>query len=255
MSDLHNTALGMTQLAKAQAQTQEIVPQNQAKAALNALWQHAKMLSESDLVPQAYRGKPANCVIAIELATRLGSAPLMVMQSLDVIHGNPSWRSKFLIAAVNATKRFTPIRFRETGKGTKDWSCVAYACDIDPKTGEVGPELEGPEVSLKMADAEGWLGKSGSKWKTMPQLMLMYRAAAFWSRVYAPEVSMGLHTVEEQEDIRETSVRSAMPDEIRAALLTEGATVVVPETRQSAEADSSPESEQTKPRMREPGED
>lgn len=243
--------------ALAKAQIQEIAPQqNQAKAALNALWQHAKMLSESDLVPQAYRGKPANCVIAIELATRLGSAPLMVMQSLDVIHGNPSWRSKFLIAAVNATKRFTPLRFRFSGKGTKDWACVAYACDIDPKTGEIGPELEGPEVSLRMADAEGWLGKNGSKWKTMPQLMLMYRAAAFWSRVYAPEVSMGLHTVEEQEDIRESSSRVAMPDEIRSALLAEGITAVAPEPRVLQQTDPAitPDSEPP-PRMREPGED
>lgn len=209
---------------------------NPSKDALNALWQHAKMLAGSSLVPEAYRNKPENCVIAIELAARLGSAPLMVMQSLDVIHGNPSWRSKFLIASVNSTGKFTPLRFKQRNKGTKDWSCIAYACDIDQKTGELGPELEGPEITLKMAQEEGWSTKNGSKWKTMPELMLMYRAAAFWARVYAPEVSMGLHTSEEREDMISVPTRSSMPEDIRSALLTEGVSVQVPTTLETAPA-------------------
>ena len=52
-----------------------------------------------------------------------------------------------------------------------------------------------------MAEKEGWAGKAGSKWKSMPSQMLRYRAAAFWQRVYCPEISMGLMTVEEAEDI------------------------------------------------------
>lgn len=201
-----------------------------APSSLAEIWRHAKMLSESDLVPQAYRNKPANCVIAIELAARLGSSPLMIMQSLDIIQGRPSWASKFLIASVNASGKFTPLRFKQKGKKTKDWSCVAYACDIDPKTGELGPELEGPEVDLKMAEAEGWSTKSGSKWKTMPELMLMYRSAAFWARVYCPEVSMGLHTSEEREEMVQISAtRSGMPDDLKTALLTEGVAVTIPE--------------------------
>ena len=53
---------------------------------------------------------------------------------------------------------------------------------------------------MEMADKEGWTKKSGSKWLTMPDQMLIYRAAAFWSRAYAPEISMGFHTKEEAED-------------------------------------------------------
>lgn len=231
-----------------QPQTQAIASPNPSREALGTLWRHAQMLSESSLVPEAYRNKPANCVIAIELAARLGSAPLMVMQSLDVIHGNPSWRSKFLIASVNSTGKFTPLRFKQKNKKTKDWSCIAYARDIDPKTGELGPELEGPEVDLNMAKAEGWSTKSGSKWVTMPELMLMYRAAAFWTRVYAPEVSMGLHTSEEREEMVGAQVqRSNMPDDIKSALLAEGVSVNVPELPKAAN--------ETKPATREPGEE
>ena len=52
-----------------------------------------------------------------------------------------------------------------------------------------------------MAKKEGWFNKSGSKWQTMPEQMLRYRAAAFWQRVYCPEISMGFMTTEEAEDI------------------------------------------------------
>lgn len=43
--------------------------------------------------------------------------------------------------------------------------------------------------------------KDGSKWKTMPDLMLRYRAATLFARTYAPELTMGMHTVEEEQDI------------------------------------------------------
>jgi hypothetical protein len=52
-----------------------------------------------------------------------------------------------------------------------------------------------------MAKAEGWYGKSGSKWQTMPELMLAYRASAFFTRIHAPQLLMGLQTREEVEDV------------------------------------------------------
>ena len=53
---------------------------------------------------------------------------------------------------------------------------------------------------MEMAEKEGWTKKAGSKWLTMPDQMLIYRAAALWSRAYAPEISMGFLTKEEAED-------------------------------------------------------
>ncbi len=225
---------------------------NASPTALTEIWKHAKMLASSDIVPKAYQGKPENCVIAIELSARLGSSPMLVMQSLDIIQGKPSWSSKFLIASVNSSGKFSPIRYRFVGKErAKDWGCIAYATDK-----ESGDVLEGPLVDMQMASDEGWLNKSGSKWKTMPQLMLMYRAAAFWSRVYCPEVSMGLHTSEEREDmIQVTSARSGgMPDDVRHALLTEGTVVQIPETanRETVTSDGEISNED---QLREPGQE
>ena len=117
----------------------------------------------------------------------------MVLQNIDVIHGRPSFRATFLIAMVNASGRFSPIKFKLEGEG-QDRTCYAYATDKSS-----GETVEGPVVSMAMAKAEGWSTKSGSKWLTMPELMLRYRSAAFFARLYAPDITLGMQTAEEVE--------------------------------------------------------
>jgi hypothetical protein len=153
----------------------------------------AKAFAASTLVPQQYQGNLPNCLIALEMANRMGASPLMVMQSLYIVHGTPSWSSKFLVACFNQCGRFSSLRYEWNADRTE---CRAWA--VEKATGE---RIEGPKVSMAMAQAEGWSTKSGSKWKTMPELMLMYRAAAFLIRTYAPEISMGLQTEDEIIDI------------------------------------------------------
>lgn len=63
------------------------------------------------------------------------------------------------------------------------------------------PLLESAPVTMEMAVNEGWYGKNGSKWRSMPDLMLRYRSAAFFGRIYAPELLMGLPTAEELQDV------------------------------------------------------
>jgi hypothetical protein len=161
----------------------------------------AKMLSQSDLVPVTFKGKIENCLIALNMAGRIGADPLMVMQNLYIVHGKPAWSSTFLIATLNASGRFSPLRYEENE--SDGGSCRAIATDL--KSGE---RCEGIWVSMAMAKAEGWSEKAGSKWKTMPQLMRRYRAATFFTRQFAPEISMGIHTQDEVEDIGYTIVDS-----------------------------------------------
>jgi hypothetical protein len=157
----------------------------------------AKALAASTLVPKDYQNNIANCIVALNMANRIGADPLQVMQNLYVVHGRPSWSSQFLIATFNACGLFSSIRYRFVGEPGKDsYGFQAYATELS--SGEV---LEGGIVTIEIAKKEGWYDKNGSKWKTMPQQMLMYRAASWFVRVYAPELSMGLHTREEVEDV------------------------------------------------------
>ena len=157
--------------------------------------QMAKALSSSTIVPREYQGNVSNCLVAIEQANRLKVSPLMVMQNLYVIQGRPSWSSKFLIAAINGSGKFDmELQYEETKKDGKPYSCLAW-------TTKNGRRVEGMTVDMQMAKDEGWLTKNGSKWKTMPALMLRYRAASFFSSLNCPELTLGLYTKEEAETI------------------------------------------------------
>jgi len=161
----------------------------------------ANALAASTLVPQAYQNNMPNALIALEMAQRIGASPLMVMQNLYIVHGRPAWSSKFLIASFNQCGRFTAIRFEWGGeKGKDSWSCRAWA--MEKSTDQ---KIEGPTITIELAKREGWYEKSGSKWKTIPELMLMYRAAGWLVNTHAPEISMGLNTAEEIGDVFEAA--------------------------------------------------
>lgn len=161
----------------------------------------SKAFASSTLVPQQYQNNIPNCMIALNLAQRLKADELMVMQNLYIVHGNPGWSSKFLIASVNTCGRFSALRYEWRGlEGQPDFGCRAWAIER-----ESGERLDGAWVDWNMVRAEGWDKKNGSKWKTMPQQMFIYRAASFWQRAYAPEISMGLSTAEELQDVIDVS--------------------------------------------------
>jgi hypothetical protein len=180
-------------------------------AAFDAAQRMAKALCSSTLVPKEYQGQQglANSLIALEIAGRMRLSPLVVMQNMTPIHGRPTWSSKFLIATVNASGRFSPLRFVFDDK-EQPTRCHAVA--TDKATGEV---LEGETITLELARKEGWWsrkdrqGNETSKWQTMTGQMLRYRAAAWWANVYCPEIALGLMTQEEALDIEPVSVREA----------------------------------------------
>lgn len=174
----------------------------------------AKAIASSTLVPQQFQGSLPNCLIAIEMAQRIGASPLMVCQNLYIVHGRPGWSAKFLIASFNQCGRFSAIRYEWVGTRDKDdWGCRAYATEK-----ATGDKINGPLITIALAKKEGWYDKSGSKWKTIPELMLQYRAAAWMVNTHAPEISMGLNTSEELGDVydaRPSSDGTFSVDELR----------------------------------------
>ena len=166
----------------------------------------AQMLAQSDIIPDVFRGKPANVLIALDVAQRINISPMLVMQNLNIIRGKPSWASQFLIGMINASGRFTsPLQYdiRRDPEGYVV-SCSAYA------TSKNGQKITGPAVTAQMVRGEGWDADTKnkytgetipSKWKTMPELMYTYRAAAFFARTVCPDLAMGLYTEYEQRDI------------------------------------------------------
>lgn len=162
----------------------------------------AQYLSHSNLIPQQYQGKTEDCAIAVDMADRMGVSPLMVMQSLYVVKGKPSWSGQACMSFIKA--KYSEAEPVYTGeRGTDSRGCYIRAVKSD---GEV---VEGTEVTIKMAKAEGWT--SNKKWINMPELMLAYRAAAFFARVYCPEILMGVAVEGEVEDMQRPKPEKA-PD-------------------------------------------
>lgn len=168
----------------------------------------AKVYSESSLVPKEYAKNVGNVLIAQNMAARMGADVLMVMQNLYLVHGRPGWSAQFLIGTFNSCGRFSAIRYRFSGKvDTEDWGCTAYCVELSTQE-----ELTGTKVTIGIAKKEGWFSKAGSKWQTIPEQMLRYRAATFLIRTIAPEIGLGLHTVEELDDIGPGVERRRLPN-------------------------------------------
>lgn len=182
-----------------------------------------------------------NCIVAIEVAQAVGMSITAVMQNADVIEGKLRWSGKFVIAAINASGRFSPLRFDMQNLGPitakykekAGWNQQAKRYDMVERTVEVEnvqciawatpssvpiphnintlaaakaaglPVIESAPVTMKLVVEEGWYAKAGSKWQTdLKHLMFVYRAGTFFGNVHAPDIVMGMgHTAEEARDI------------------------------------------------------
>lgn len=180
----------------------------------------AKCLSQSELVPVQYRNNIPNCVLALEVAHRMRASWFAIMQNLNIIHGKPGFNSTFIIGMINSSGRFAPLQFDVQNLGKKsvngtvieDKVCIAWTVESgvtlprDASTLEKAKAagynvLESPPVSVEMAVKEGWFTKNGSKWQTMPDLMLRYRAATFFGRLYAADMLLGMRADDEILDM------------------------------------------------------
>lgn len=121
----------------------------------NTGYKMAQILSSSTIIPDSFKGNIGNVMIAIDIAQRLHTNPLMIMQNTYVVYGMPSFSAKFLIACINASGLFaTPLRYEFVGEQGKDnWGCYAFAID---KQGEV---LKGSTVTIHQAKIKGWYDK------------------------------------------------------------------------------------------------
>ena len=162
----------------------------------NVALRMATSLSKSDMVPKQFQNNVSNCVIAVDMAERTKMSPFMVMQNIYIVYGNPSWSSKFVAALINQSRRYAiPLQYEFSNDKQ---SCYVWAKDHD------GNIVKGPVISIDMAKKEGWYSKNGSKWQTMPDIMLMYRAVSFFGKMHCADLLMGIPASDEVLDVGPT---------------------------------------------------
>lgn len=199
-----------------QAQQSQLATQGSFSSMENfkEIYDIGKMFASSTLVPQQYQGKSMDCTIAVDMANRIGVNPMFVMQNLYVVKGKPSWSGQACMSMVKASPNFKDVKHVYTGeKGTDTWGCYVKATRVND-----GEEVIGPEVTIAMAKAEKWYSKTDkygnetSKWQTMPELMLAYRASAFFARVHIPNALMGCSVEGEVEDVTSKKEKTVAPN-------------------------------------------
>ena len=180
---------------------------------VNQAFKFSDMLSRSGIVPEQFKNNAAACLIAVDMAARLRRNPLEVMQNMYVVHGRPGFSASFLISLINSCGLFERLKFEFSGKPDSDeFGCRAWT--IERASGE---KLVGPLVTLKMAKDEGWAKNNAAKWRNMPEVMLRYRAASFFSRAYCPDLIGGMYSADdnlEQEVYADTTpqTQQAQPE-------------------------------------------
>lgn len=147
----------------------------------------SKYLAESDLVPKDFKGRPGNCLVAIQWGAELGLKPLQAMQNLAVINGRPALWGDAVIALVRSSPLCEYVV--ETDDGN------TATCKVKRR----GEPEQVRTFSMDDARAAGLAGKQGP-WTQYPKRMRQMRARAFALRDVFPDVLRGLPVAEEVMD-------------------------------------------------------
>lgn len=185
-------------------------PQN-----LNEAMQLAQIMSDSQMVPKDFQGKPGNVLVAVQMGADIGLAPMQAIQNIAVINGRPAlWGD-----AVKAIVLASPLceKFEET---IDESTMTAYT-----KVKRKGHEEKVVSFSRKDAEAANLWGKSGP-WTQYPKRMLQMRSRGFAARDEFADVLKGLAVAEELQDFAVekdiTPNEQAQPSNVASEVVDDG---------------------------------
>lgn len=184
------------------------IPTNNTFDDFGNKWQIAEKLSKSSLLPDEFKGRPENIIIAIGMAEKMKMDPFTICQNLHIIRGKLSWSGAFCKTLIEQSGKYTDLDFVYFGKEDTD----ERGCYLEATRIRDGKRIQGNKVTIKLAKEEKWYS-TNAKWRTMTDQMLGYRAAAFFARLYCGEMLNGIMTSEENMDI---SYQREQPKDILA---------------------------------------
>jgi len=181
------------------------------------LIEFAKMVSTTQIIPQAYQGKPDDIVAAVIMGADVGLTPMQALQNIAVIRGKATIWGDGLLAICQGHPAYAGIKEWLEGAGTPE--AIAY-CRIKRA---VHGEIEETTQSFSVAQAKRanlW-GNKGP-WSQYPERMLQMRARAFALRDSFSDALKGFLPAEEVRDYNDEPVRVQQvgaPAEVKAVLM------------------------------------
>lgn len=163
----------------------------------------AKALAPSDIIPQAYRGKPANIVVAIEFGQSMGLSPAESLYRINVIQGKPTMSAELVAAQVRKAGHRLRI--------SKDEVAISVTATIY--------RADDPEFPFSVTRDTEWvksMGLTGNhNYKKQPLTMLTWRAITACAREACPEALFGVaYTPDEMNDMDAPQPVDVMPDAV-----------------------------------------
>jgi hypothetical protein len=144
------------------------------------------------MVPPAYKGQAESIMLAIQMGSEIGLAPMQSLQNISVINGRPAVWGDAVLGLCRQSAVCKDIIEAVAGEGER---MVATCTAI-----RVGSEPVVRSFSVEDAKKAGLWGKAGP-WQQYPRRMLQMRARGFAVRDCFPDVLRGLITAEEAADI------------------------------------------------------
>jgi hypothetical protein len=163
-----------------------------APATLTEAVTFSEMLSNSNMVPKAYQGKPQDILVCVQWGMEMGLAPMQALQNIAVINGKPSVYGDAMMALVQASPVCEDVEeyFENEGTPNPVAVCVAKRKGRKPVTAK---------FSVEDAKRAGLWAKQGP-WSAYPKRMMQMRARGFALRDAFPDVLKGLISAEEAQD-------------------------------------------------------
>lgn len=157
---------------------------------LQEAMQFSEMIANSSLVPNAYKGKPGDVLVAIQMGMEVGLQPMQALQGIAVINGKPAMYGDALIGVV----RSSPVC--ESIQESFDDANQVATCRVKRR----GEDWQERSFSRQDAELARLWGKQGP-WSQYPKRMMQMRARAWALRDVFPDALQGMAVAEEVRDM------------------------------------------------------
>jgi hypothetical protein len=199
---------------------------------LDELERFADIAARSTAVPRDYQNKPDNCMIAIQMGSELGLAPMQSLQNIAVINGRPAVWGDAMPGLCRASGMMSYMHEWSDGEGED----LAWHCETKRRDDPNAIVRHFSVADAKVAKLWGKKGNQGqdTPWITNPGRMLQMRARGFALRDAFPDVLRGLISAEEAADMTfgmpEPDARAAINAEVplRAAAAVASVSAAMP---------------------------
>ena len=163
---------------------------------LSEAMKYAELIAESGICPQAYRGKPGDVLVAVQMGAEVGLSPLQAIQNIAVIDNRPTIWGDAVLAIV---RRSGLLELFEERDPSDALTKKEGFCRVKRRG---AAEVIERRFTIDDANRAGLIKRSGEKgaWATYPGRMLQMRARSWALRDGFTDVLKGLYFREEAED-------------------------------------------------------